>query len=173
MLNKVPKGKRELDWMAQHKIALGVVTGLEYLHMHHNLRIIHIDLKPGNILLDNDMEVRIPNFGIAKAVTEMNTHVTTSNVAGTVGYIAPEYHQTLKFTNKCDIYNFGVILAVFVLGKLPSGDFFQTIEEISLVKWHRNQINSENGYENQICWFSKLPASALWMIQRRDLAVRK
>ncbi|XP_010248722.1 PREDICTED: leucine-rich repeat receptor-like serine/threonine/tyrosine-protein kinase SOBIR1 [Nelumbo nucifera] len=168
MLNKVSEGKRELDWLARHNIALGVAAGLEYLHMHHNPRIIHRDLKPGNILLDDDMEARIADFGLAKALPEMNTHVTTSNVAGTVGYIAPEYHQTLKFTDKCDIYSFGVILAVLVLGKLPSDNFFQTTKEMSLVKWLRNQMISENpgaaidpklkgnGYENQMLLVLKI-----------------
>ncbi|XP_019053648.1 PREDICTED: leucine-rich repeat receptor-like serine/threonine/tyrosine-protein kinase SOBIR1 [Nelumbo nucifera] len=100
VLNKVSEGKRELDWLVRHKIALGVSAGLEYLHMHHNPRIIHKYLKPENILLDDDMEAHIADFGLAKAVPEMNTHVTTSNVAGTVGYIALEYHQTLKFTDR-------------------------------------------------------------------------
>nr|DAD38917.1 TPA_asm: hypothetical protein HUJ06_013239 [Nelumbo nucifera] len=92
VLNKVSEGKRELDWLVRHKIVLGVATSLEYLHMHHNPRIIHKDLKPENILLNDDMEARIADFGLEKAVPEMNTHVTTSNVAGTVGYIKPEYH---------------------------------------------------------------------------------
>nr|DAD22742.1 TPA_asm: hypothetical protein HUJ06_024205 [Nelumbo nucifera] len=116
---------RQLDWLVRHKIALGVSAGLEYLHMHHNPRIIHKYLKPENILLDDDMEAHIADFGLAKAVPEMNTHVTTSNVAGTVGYIALEYHQTLKFTDRYDSYNFGIILAV-------------------LVKWLKNQMILEN-----------------------------
>ncbi|KAH7528318.1 hypothetical protein FEM48_Zijuj05G0060000 [Ziziphus jujuba var. spinosa] len=61
-----------------------------------------------------------------------------------VGYIAPEYHQTLKFTDKCDIYSFGVILAVLVTGKLPSEEFFPNCDEIGLVKWLRSMIASEN-----------------------------
>ncbi|KAH7510573.1 hypothetical protein FEM48_ZijujUnG0111300 [Ziziphus jujuba var. spinosa] len=63
---------------------------------------------------------------------------------GTVGYIAPEFHQTLKFTDKCDIYSFGVVLAVLVTGKLPSDEFFQNGNEIGLVKWLRSVTNSEN-----------------------------
>lgn len=59
-------------------------------------------------------------------------------------YIAPEYHQTLKFTAKCDMYSFGVILASLVMGKQPSDDFFQHTEEMSLVKWLRNVMNSAN-----------------------------
>ncbi|XP_010250964.1 PREDICTED: leucine-rich repeat receptor-like serine/threonine/tyrosine-protein kinase SOBIR1 [Nelumbo nucifera] len=168
VLNQVSQGTRELDWLVRHKIALGVAAGLEYLHMNHSPRIIHRDLKPGNILLDDDMEARIADFGLAKAVPDINTHVTTSNVAGTVGYIAPEYHQTLKFTDKCDIYSFGVILAVLVVGKLPSDEFFQNTDEMSLLKWLRNVMASEdpkraidlnlmgNGFENQMLLVLKI-----------------
>uniref|UniRef100_A0A2C9UJ58 Protein kinase domain-containing protein n=1 Tax=Manihot esculenta TaxID=3983 RepID=A0A2C9UJ58_MANES len=144
VLNQVSEGNRELDWLARHRIALGVASGLEYLHINHSERIIHRDLKPANILLDDDMEARIADFGLAKAMPDAKTHVTTSNVAGTVGYIAPEYHQTLKFTDKCDIYSFGVLLGVLVIGKLPSDEFFQTTREMSLVKWMRNIMTSEN-----------------------------
>ncbi|KAL7191816.1 hypothetical protein ACSBR2_023818 [Camellia fascicularis] len=144
ILNQVSNGTRELDWQARHKIAIGVASGLEYLHTSHSPRIIHRDLKPANVLLDDDMEARIADFGLAKAVPDAHTHVTTSNVAGTVGYIAPEYHQTLKFTDKCDIFSFGVLLGVLVIGKLPSDDFFQHTSEMSLVKWMRNVMTSED-----------------------------
>ncbi|KAF8378185.1 hypothetical protein HHK36_029522 [Tetracentron sinense] len=168
VLNQVSQGTRELDWNARYRIALGVAAGLEYLHMNHSPRIIHRDLKPANVLLDDDMEARIADFGLAKAVPDANTHVTTSNVAGTVGYISPEYHQTLKFTDKCDIYSFGVLLAVLVMGKLPSDDFFQHTDEMSQVKWLRNVMSSEkptraidpklmgNGFENQMLLVLKI-----------------
>ncbi|KAJ7945779.1 Receptor-like protein kinase [Quillaja saponaria] len=144
LLNKVQEGTGELNWLARHKIALGVAAGLEYLHLDHSPRIIHRDLKPANILLDDDMEARIADFGLAKAMPDAQTHITTSNVAGTVGYIAPEYHQILKFTDKCDIYSFGVLLGVLVIGKLPSDQFFQHTEEMSLVKWMKNVLGSDN-----------------------------
>uniref|UniRef100_A0A2P2KBL3 Leucine-rich repeat receptor-like serine/threonine/tyrosine-protein kinase SOBIR1 n=1 Tax=Rhizophora mucronata TaxID=61149 RepID=A0A2P2KBL3_RHIMU len=144
ILNQVSQGTRELDWPARHRIALGVAAGLEYLQKSHNPCIIHRDLKPANILLDDDMEARIADFGLAKAMPEAYTHITASKVAGTVGYIAPEYHQTLKFTEKCDIYSFGVLLGVLVMGKLPSDEFFQNTREMSLVKWMRNIMTSEN-----------------------------
>ncbi|KAA0057804.1 leucine-rich repeat receptor-like serine/threonine/tyrosine-protein kinase SOBIR1 [Cucumis melo var. makuwa] len=144
MLNQVSAGVKELDWLTRHNIALGVASGLEYLHMNHTPRIIHRDLKPANVLLDDDMEARIADFGLAKAMPDAQTHMTASNVAGTVGYIAPEYHQTLKFTDKCDIYGFGVLLGVLVIGKLPSDEFFQNTDEMSLVKWMKNVMTSDN-----------------------------
>ncbi|XP_022925886.1 leucine-rich repeat receptor-like serine/threonine/tyrosine-protein kinase SOBIR1 [Cucurbita moschata] len=144
MLNQVSAGAKELDWLTRHKIALGVASGLEYLHMNHTPRIIHRDLKPANVLLDDNMEARIADFGLAKVMPDAQTHMTASNVAGTVGYIAPEYHQTLKFTDKCDIYAFGVLLGVLVIGKLPSDEFFRDTDEMSLVKWMRNVMTSDN-----------------------------
>ncbi|CAN0891366.1 Leucine-rich repeat receptor-like serine/threonine/tyrosine-protein kinase SOBIR1 [Linum grandiflorum] len=153
----VSKGKTELDWPARYKIAVGVAAGLEYLHINHSPRIIHRDLKPGNVLLDDDMEPRITDFGLAN-----------SNVAGTVGYIAPEYHQTLKFTDKCDIYSFGVLLGVMLIGKLPSDEFFQHTREMSLVKWMKNVMTGDDpgkaidpkllgkGYDEQILLVLKI-----------------
>lgn len=144
ILTEVSAGNKELTWPARHKIALGIAAGLEYLHIESNPRIIHRDLKPANVLLDDDMEARIADFGLAKAMPDAVTHITTSKLSGTVGYIAPEYHQTLKFTDKCDIYSFGVILGVLVIGKLPSDEFFQHTDEISLIKWMRKVLTSEN-----------------------------
>ncbi|CAN0891358.1 Leucine-rich repeat receptor-like serine/threonine/tyrosine-protein kinase SOBIR1 [Linum grandiflorum] len=167
-LMDVSKGKTELDWPARYKIAVGVAAGLEYLHINHSPRIIHRDLKPGNVLLDDDMEPRITDFGLAKSMPDANTHITSSNVAGTVGYIAPEYHQTLKFTDKCDIYSFGVLLGVMLIGKLPSDEFFQHTREMSLVKWMKNVMTGDDpgkaidpkllgkGYDEQILLVLKI-----------------
>ncbi|KAG2332830.1 hypothetical protein Bca52824_004010 [Brassica carinata] len=144
ILADVAAGNKELMWPARHKIAVGIAAGLEYLHTDHKPAIIHRDLKPANVLLDDDMEARISDFGLAKVMPDAVTHITASKLAGTVGYIASEYHQTLKFTDKCDIYSFGVILGVLVIGKLPSDEFFQTTDEMSLIKWMRNMVTSEN-----------------------------
>ncbi|GAB4860580.1 Leucine-rich repeat receptor-like serine/threonine/tyrosine-protein kinase sobir1 [Ancistrocladus abbreviatus] len=168
ILNQVSQGARELDWLARHRIALGVASGLEYLHLNNQPRIIHRDLKPANVLLDDDMEPRIADFGLAKAMPDAKTHMSSSNVAGTLGYIAPEYHQTFKFTDKCDIYSFGVLLGVLVVGKLPTDQFFLETEEMGLVKWLRSVMTSEepkraidqmlkgNGYEEQMLQVLKI-----------------
>ncbi|KAF3334273.1 leucine-rich repeat receptor-like serine/threonine/tyrosine-protein kinase SOBIR1 [Carex littledalei] len=144
VLVQAKTGQQELGWPARLRIADGIAAGLEYLHMHHKPQIIHRDLKPANILLDDDMEARIADFGLAKEMPDAHTHMTSSNVAGTLGYIAPEYYQTLKFTAKCDIYSFGVILAVLAMGKQPTDEFFQSTEEMSLVKWLRNTMHADN-----------------------------
>uniref|UniRef100_A0A0D6R1M2 Protein kinase domain-containing protein n=1 Tax=Araucaria cunninghamii TaxID=56994 RepID=A0A0D6R1M2_ARACU len=143
-LQRVAEGTLELSWPVRHKIALGIASGLSYLHFHSTPKIIHRDLKPGNILLDENFDAHVADFGLAKALPEAATHATSSNVAGTVGYIAPEYHQTLKFTDKCDVYSFGVVLAVLVTGKQPYDEFFQTIPQASIPKWLRNVVASES-----------------------------
>ncbi|KAD6118903.1 hypothetical protein E3N88_10174 [Mikania micrantha] len=156
------------DAVAALPIAVGVATGLEYLHLSHTPRIVHRDLKPANVLLNDDMEARIADFGLAESIPEADTHRTSSNVAGTLGYIAPEYHQTMKFTDKCDIYSFGVLLGVLVIGKLPSDDFFQHTTEVNLVRWMRKTMTSDNpkeaidpsllgnGYEEQMLLVLKI-----------------
>ncbi|KAL7159903.1 hypothetical protein ABFS83_01G058900 [Erythranthe nasuta] len=104
----------------------------------HTSRVIHRYLNPANVLLDGEMEARIADFGLAVMVSDAaDTHVSASNLVGTVGYIAPEYNGTLTFTNKCDVYSFGVMLGALVMGKFPSDDFFQETNEMSLVGWMR------------------------------------
>ncbi|KAL5717934.1 Leucine-rich repeat receptor-like serine threonine tyrosine-protein kinase [Ranunculus cassubicifolius] len=142
-LRKDSDGDEELDWNARYKIALGVAKGIEYLHIHHKPQILHRDLKPANILLDDDMEGRIADFGLAAVIPNDNTHLTASSAAGTVGFIAPEYYQSLKFTDKCDVYSFGVVLAILVTGKFPSNEIFQNTDEY-LVKWLRSAMLSDN-----------------------------
>ena len=94
VLDEASNGTKELDWLAQYKIALGVAIGLEHMHFLHNPCIIHRDLKPANLLLDDDMEARISDFGLEKVMPDANIYITCSNVVGIVGYIAPEYLQT-------------------------------------------------------------------------------
>lgn len=168
VLQQVSQGRRELDWLARYKIALGVAVGLEYLHVHNIPRIIHRDIKPANVLLDDEMEARIADFGLSKAIPEANTHFSTSNVVGTVGYLDPTYYQTYQFTEKCDIYSFGVLLGVLTTGKFPTDEFFQHTDEMNLVGWMRNVTRSEdptraidprlmgNGYEKQILLVLKI-----------------
>lgn len=167
LLQKVKEGRREFDWLARYNVALGVAHGLEYMHFSHTPRIVHRDLKPANILLDNDMEAKIADFGIAKSIPDEDTHMKSSKLAGSLGYIAPEYYQTMEFNDKCDIYSFGIVLAVLVMGKLPSDEFFQR-SDLSLLKWMGIAMTGEdpkqaidpkmmgNGYEKQMLLFLKI-----------------
>nr|XP_043635298.1 protein STRUBBELIG-like [Erigeron canadensis] len=145
ILRQVQDGRRELDWIARHKIAMGIANGLEYLHLDVTPSIVHRNIKPSNVLLDDEMEAHIADFGLAKSIQETDIHMTNSNiVAGTLGYIAPECHQTMKYTDKCDIYSFGVVLGVLVVGRLPSDDFFQQTSQLSMVNWMRNILTLDD-----------------------------
>ncbi|KAI9108312.1 hypothetical protein K1719_020795 [Acacia pycnantha] len=177
VLNQVLAGARELDWLARHKIAVGVASGLEYLHMHNTPRIIHMDLKPENILLDGDMEARITDSGLAKAMPEAYTHVLVSHANGTIGYTAQEFYYTGRFNDKCDM----VVLGVLVTGKTPLDDFFEEAEGRCLSRWMRNVMTSDNptrvideklrgsgvGMRTRCFWILRYLAYALLMILRK------
>ncbi|GMI83222.1 C-terminally encoded peptide receptor 2 [Hibiscus trionum] len=110
-------GKPELDWYQRYKIALGAAKGISYLHHDCSPPIIHRDIKSCNILLDDDYEPKIADFGVAKVAEKSLKGSEYSSFAGTHGYIAPELAYTLKVTEKSDVYSFGVVLLELVTGK--------------------------------------------------------
>ncbi|KAL0327526.1 UNVERIFIED_CONTAM: Receptor-like protein kinase [Sesamum angustifolium] len=120
-----------LDWPARLRIALGAAQGLCYMHHDCTPPIIHRDVKSSNILLDSDFEPKIADFGLAKILIKKNEPNTMSAVAGSFGYIAPEYAYTTKVNEKIDVYSFGVVLLELVTGREPNcGD-----EHTSLAEW--------------------------------------
>ncbi|XP_034679609.1 receptor-like serine/threonine-protein kinase At1g78530 [Vitis riparia] len=127
------KEKKLLDWPSRYKIAVGAARGIAYLHHDCIPHIIHRDIKSSNILLDQNMEARVSDFGLATLMEPDKTHVSTF-VAGTFGYLAPEYFDTGRATAKGDVYSFGVVLLELLTGKRPSDEAF--IEEgTRLVTW--------------------------------------
>lgn len=108
--------KTFLDWPKRKNIALGIVRGLVYLHQDVQPAIIHRDIKSSNILLDSHWNARVADFGLAKFTPEGATHVTT-RVAGTHGYVAPEYVLYGKINEKSDVYSFGVLLLELLTGQ--------------------------------------------------------
>lgn len=98
-----------LDWSKRFKIALGAAQGLAYLHHDCKPRIFHRDIKSNNILLDDKFEAHVGDFGLAKVI-DMPHSKSMSAIAGSYGYIAPEYAYTMKVTEKSDIYSYGVVL---------------------------------------------------------------
>ncbi|KAK1299214.1 Proline-rich receptor-like protein kinase PERK8 [Acorus calamus] len=114
------QGRPVLDWTTRVKIAVGAARGLAYLHEDCHPRIIHRDIKSSNILLDNNYEAQVADFGLAKLALDANTHVTT-RVMGTFGYLAPEYASSGKLTDKSDVFSYGVVLLELITGR--KGDF--------------------------------------------------
>nr|XP_029117915.1 probable LRR receptor-like serine/threonine-protein kinase At1g53440 [Elaeis guineensis] len=105
----------KLDWRTRCKVCLGVARGLTYLHEESRLKIVHRDIKGTNILLDKDLNAKISDFGLARLDEEENTHIST-RIAGTMGYMAPEYATRGYLTDKADVYSFGVVTLEIVSG---------------------------------------------------------
>ncbi|PON98571.1 Serine/threonine protein kinase [Trema orientale] len=133
--------KKFLDWPSRYKIALGAARGISYLHHDCIPHIIHRDIKCSNILLDQNMEARVSDFGLATLMGPDKTHVSTF-VAGTFGYLAPEYFDTGRATAKGDVYSFGVVLLELLTGKRPTDEAF--IEEgTKLVTWVKTVVQEK------------------------------
>uniref|UniRef100_A0A5B7B919 Protein kinase domain-containing protein n=1 Tax=Davidia involucrata TaxID=16924 RepID=A0A5B7B919_DAVIN len=125
--------RKVLDWPSRYKIAVGAARGISYLHHDCIPHIIHRDIKSSNILLDKNLEAQVSDFGLATMMEPDKTHVSTF-VAGTFGYLAPEYFDTGRATAKGDVYSFGVVLLELLTGKKPTDEAF--IEEgTKLVTW--------------------------------------
>ncbi|KAF3446527.1 hypothetical protein FNV43_RR11707 [Rhamnella rubrinervis] len=124
--------KMKLDWDSRHEIAVGAAKGLEYLHHGCDRPVIHRDVKSSNILLDEFMKPRIADFGLAKIVQANGGKDSTQVIAGTHGYIAPEYGYTYKVNEKSDVYSFGVVLMELVTGKRPIEPEFGENQDIAL-----------------------------------------
>ncbi|XP_024389934.1 LRR receptor-like serine/threonine-protein kinase FEI 1 isoform X3 [Physcomitrium patens] len=122
-----------LNWAARLKIAIGAARGLAYLHHDCTPRIIHRDIKSSNILLDENLDPHVSDFGLAKLLEDKASHVTTI-VAGTFGYLAPEYMHTGRATEKGDVYSYGVVLLELLSGRRPS-DPSLIAEGMNLVGW--------------------------------------
>ncbi|KAF4359096.1 hypothetical protein F8388_005205 [Cannabis sativa] len=142
-LRDLKPGEKGLDWPTRKRIAFGTANGLEYLHEHCNPRIIHRDLKAANILLDDDFEPVLGDFGLAKLVDIKMTHATTQ-VRGTVGHIAPEYLSTGKSSEKTDVFGYGITLLELVTGQRAI-DFSRLEEEEDvLLLDHIKKLQREN-----------------------------
>ncbi|XP_065620245.1 probable LRR receptor-like serine/threonine-protein kinase At1g07650 isoform X2 [Quercus suber] len=123
----------KLDWPTRQKICLGIARGLAYLHEESRLKIVHRDIKTSNVLLDKDFNAKISDFGLAKLNEDDNSHIST-RVAGTIGYMAPEYAMRGYLTNKADVYSFGVVALEIVSGK--SNTNYRPKEEfVYLLDW--------------------------------------
>ncbi|CAN6683940.1 unnamed protein product [Malus baccata var. baccata] len=122
-----------LDWPTRFNILLGTARGFAYLHEESRPRIVHRDVKASNILLDAELSPKISDFGLAKLYDDEKTHIST-RVAGTIGYLAPEYAMFGHLTEKADVFGFGVVVLEILSGRPNSYNNLHP-EKISLIEW--------------------------------------
>ncbi|XP_027106421.1 probable receptor-like protein kinase At1g11050 [Coffea arabica] len=134
--------KQPLGWPERKSIILDVVKGISYLHYGVKPAIYHRDIKPTNILLDAEMRARIADFGLAKENREGQSHLTTK-VAGTYGYLAPEYALYGRLTEKSDVYSFGVVVLEIMCGKKAlSWSSSESSQAILIADWAWSMVKS-------------------------------
>ncbi|KAD5802683.1 hypothetical protein E3N88_14043 [Mikania micrantha] len=137
--------RRILSWEERKKIARGAAKGLCFLHHNCIPHIIHRDMKSSNVLLDHEMEAHVSDFGMARLINALDTHLSVSTLAGTPGYVPPEYYQSFRCTAKGDVYSLGVVFLELLSGKRPTDkeDFGDT----NLVGWTKMKVREGKSRE--------------------------
>ncbi|KAG2709624.1 hypothetical protein I3760_05G248100 [Carya illinoinensis] len=168
------EGSLLLSYEKMHNIALGVARGIEYLHQGCEMQILHFDIKPHNILLDEDFTPKVSDFGLAKLYPMDNNTISLTVVRGTLGYMAPELHfkNIGSISYKADVYSFGMLL-MDMMGKRrnlnafgdQSSKYFPSCvyEEVQ----DENGITIENGTEEEKKIAKQMIIVALWCIQMK------
>ncbi|XXG56645.1 hypothetical protein AAC387_Pa03g4006 [Persea americana] len=127
-------GSPKPDWHQRKQIVLGIARGVMYLHEECSTQIIHCDIKPQNILLDDSYTARISDFGLAKLLKADPTR-TNSSIRGTKGYVAPEWFKKMAITAKVDVYSFGVMLLEIIYCRKHLESVPENREDAILVDW--------------------------------------
>ncbi|VAH57532.1 brassinosteroid LRR receptor kinase BRL2-like [Triticum dicoccoides] len=145
MLHLPADGAPALTWEKRKTVARGAAKGLCFLHHNCIPHIIHRDMKSSNVLLDGMMEARVADFGMARLISALDTHLSVSTLAGTPGYVPPEYYQSFRCTAKGDVYSLGVVLLELLTGRRPTDkeDFGDT----NLVGWVKMKVREGAGKE--------------------------
>ncbi|CAH9103950.1 unnamed protein product [Cuscuta europaea] len=134
--------RRRIGWETRHNIIVGITRGLIYLHEDSQLRIVHRDLKASNILLDDNMNPKISDFGMARLLeSDDQTRDVTHRIVGTYGYMAPEYVIHGQFSSKSDVYSFGVLLLEIITGEriksFSGGEDEQSLVDYAWSMWNK------------------------------------
>ncbi|KAM0921060.1 hypothetical protein ACQ4PT_006989 [Festuca glaucescens] len=141
-------GSSELDWHTRYKIIQGICNGLHYLHEQIDKSILHLDLKPGNVLLDHNLAPKISDFGLSRLLDQHQT-ISSPNRVGTFGYMAPEYVHEGTITPMSDIFSLGVIIMELIMGNrnYPSvtGTSSEGFIDLELKKWSKT-LEKAQGY---------------------------
>ncbi|GLJ45072.1 hypothetical protein SUGI_0948790 [Cryptomeria japonica] len=137
-MKRIRDNQLQLSWPMRHKIAVGIVVGLQYLHFQCNPQVTHCNLKPGNILLDDNYEPHLADFGLSRFIMPNS---------GAAGYVAPECYQGCRYTDKSDVFSFGVVLAVLLTAKDPTDSFFNEVPGGSIGCWLRRLQQSGKAIE--------------------------
>lgn len=165
-----------LCWNKMYQITLGIARGIEYLHQGCDMQILHFDIKPHNILLDEKFTPKVSDFGLAKLYPTKESVVSITAARGTIGYIAPEllYKSFGGVSRKSDVYSFGMLLLEMTGKKKNTDAFAENSSQISFPVWFYDQLNEEGrdlvmadivDDDEEIA--KKLMIVALWCIQMR------
>ncbi|XP_043702820.1 rust resistance kinase Lr10-like [Telopea speciosissima] len=162
-----------LGWLKLQDIAIGIARGIEYLHQGCEQRILHFDIKPHNILLDDNFNPKISDFGLAKLCMKGQSIVSMTATRGTMGYIAPEVFSR-NFGNvsyKSDVYSFGMLLLEMVGGRKNIDATVENSSQVYFPEWIYNRLETgedlgvEMAVEGDPKIAKKLTIAAIWCIQ--------
>ena len=164
-----------LSWERLYKIALGVGRGIEYLHQGCDMKILHFDIKPHNILLDEDFTPKVSDFGLAKLYSTDESIVSLTKARGTMGYIAPElfYKNIGCISNKADVYSFGMLLMEMVGKRKNLNALADHSSQIYFPSWiydkfyQGEDIEMEDATDSEKISVKKMVIAALWCIQMK------
>ncbi|KAL5209986.1 hypothetical protein ABZP36_005609 [Zizania latifolia] len=134
-----------LTWDIRMNIILGTAKGLAYLHEGLEPKVVHRDIKSSNILLDQQWNAKVSDFGLAKLLCSERSYVTT-RVMGTFGYVAPEYASTGMLNERSDVYSFGVLIMEIITGRSPV-DYTREPGEVNLVEWLKTMVAERKAEE--------------------------
>lgn len=175
-LHPVSEDTNHLDWPSRLKIGIGAAKGLAWLHHNCNPRILHRNISSKCILLDENLEARISDFGLARLMNPVDTHLSTfvNGEFGDLGYVAPEYARTLVATPKGDVYSFGVVLLELVTGEKPThvtkapetfkGNLAEWVAQLSAESRVHDSIDEslpEKRYISEVYQFLKVACSCV------------